>query len=239
MKSATLPRHGCGTRALHLANALVVIVLLVTGLALGDVLAERVVAVLGGHLRVNDTHRVLGLAFAAALVLVASFLPGRVSRLLRDTVYFRRGEWRWPLQFLRFCLSPGRHPAPFHDGRFDPAQRVVFCAIILSVVVVSATGVYLYWTPPLGRTVLGYAIRIHIAAAWLLIGCLCVHILAGSGLLRTHRGLVTAMFGDGRVPVPLARVLWPGWTQRQARGVRGDRPASDVDAGGDVRKNAE
>jgi cytochrome b subunit of formate dehydrogenase len=212
---ATLARHGLRARALHSLTALVIAVLLVTGLALGDVFANSVVTLLGGHLAVNSVHRQLGMILATALVLLVLLLPGRVRCLLHDTIHFKRDELSWPLDFLRFYLRPARHPVPFHDGRFDPLQRVIFAGIIGSVVLVCASGVYIYLAPPLRQLLLAYSIRTHIVASWLLIGFLCAHILAGCGLLRTHRGIATAMFGDGRVAVGLANNLWPGWTRRQ------------------------
>ena len=216
MTSAKLARHSLGARVLHALDALVIMVLLASGLALGELLGEQIVALFGGHLLVNATHQLLGLAFVIAWVLLVLAMPDRVHGLLRDTVYFRRRELRWPLDFLRFSLWPRRFAPPFHDGRFDPAQRVIFISTIVALALMGVSGVYLYLAPPLGRMMLAYAIRIHIATAWVLIGCLCIHAVAGSGLLRTHRGLATAMFGDGRVAVALARTLWPGWSRRQA-----------------------
>lgn len=216
MTRATLARHSFAARVLHALHALLIIVLLVTGLALGDFLAGRMALLLGGHSAVNVTHQLLGLAFVIAWTALLLVLPGALGRLLRDTVYFRRRELRWPLDFLRFSLWPRRYPVPFHDGRLDPAQRVIFIGIIAAVALVSISGVYLYLAPPFGRLMLANAIRLHVAAAWLLIGCVCIHVAAGSGLLRTHRGLVTAMFGNGRVAVTLARALWPGWARHQA-----------------------
>lgn len=218
-RNATLLRHGWTARVLHGVDALVVVVLLVTGLALGGVIPDRGVAWLGGHLGVDATHRVLGVAFAVALLLLFVVLPGRAVRLWRDAARFRRGDWLWSMRFVRFYATHGRCSTPFHAGRFDPAQRVVFLGILLGIVIAAASGVYLYaWTPafPFGQASLGYAIRVHIVSAWLLIVCVCLHIIAGSGLPWTHRGLVRAMFGNGRVRVVQARNLWPGWAGRVA-----------------------
>ncbi|TAN05740.1 MAG: cytochrome b/b6 domain-containing protein [Rhodanobacteraceae bacterium] len=231
MDSATLPRHGRGVRMLHGINALVVLILLVTGLALGGLLPGRAVALLGGHLGTDAAHRLLGLAFAVALVVLVATLPRRAGRLLRDVVRFRHGDWRWPLRFLAFYGARRGGRAPFHDGRFDPAQRIVFMGLVLAVAAVAASGVYLYfWTPafPLGQASLAFAIRVHVAAAWLLIACLCLHVIAGSGLPWTHRGLVAAMFGNGRVPAVLAHTLWPGWASRMVADTR-QRPSIDRD----------
>lgn len=216
MTRTTLARHSLGERILHVLNALAVIVLIITGLALDDLLTERLGMLLGGHLQVSTVHQWLGLAFVIAWLLL--LLSGRISRLLRDVMYFRRDELRRLPAFLCFYLRPSHHPVPFHDGRFDPAQRMIFIAIIATTVLAGVSGAYLYLTPPFGRVLLVYAIRIHIIAVWLLLACLCIHIAAGIGLLPTHRGLATAMFGNGRVTITLAQTLWPGWTRRQKGG---------------------
>lgn len=233
MHSDSLPRHGRGIRVLHGVNALVVLVLLVTGLGLGGVLPDSGVALLGGHLHMDAAHRWLGVAFTAALVVLVAALPRHLCRLLRDVGRFRRADWRWSWRFLLFYGARRSGRAPFHDGRFDPAQRIVFVGIIVAVVAASASGVYLYcWTPafPLGQVSLAYAIRVHVAAAWLLIACLCLHLVAGSGLPWTHRGLVTAMFGNGRVSAALARTLWPGWSERSVAQDAHERAADGADS---------
>lgn len=219
MSEASLMRHGLGTRVLHAINALAVLVLIVTGLALGDVIPGGIAALLGGHLGLNVTHRLLGVAFSLALVLLAVLAPRKVARLIRNVCHMRRDDWRWPFRFGVFLMAPTKHAAPYHDGRFDPAQRIVFGGILVTLAVAAASGVYLYfWTPifPLGQLSMAYAVRIHIAAAWLLIACLVPHIIAGSGLLWTHRGISAAMFGDGKVPVRLAQDLWPACAEAES-----------------------
>lgn len=216
MSEASLPRHGLGTRVLHAINSLAVLILIVTGLALGDVIPGRIAVLLGGHLGLNATHRLLGVAFSLALVLLAVLSPRKVARLIGNVCHIRRDDWCWPFRFAAFLAAPQRHAAPYHDGHFDPAQRAVFGGILVTLAVASASGVYLYfWTPafPLGQLSMAYAIRIHIAAAWLLIACIVLHIIAGSGVLWTHRGITAAMFGNGKVPARLAQNLWPACTQ--------------------------
>lgn len=212
MSSDTLLRHRLGTRLIHAVNALAVVVLVVTGLALGDVIPASIAGILGGHLGINATHRLLGVAFSAALLLLAITVPRKVGRFIRDVCHLRHGDWRWPFRFIALLVASKRHVAPYHDGHFDPAQRIVFGGTLISLAAASTSGVYLYfWTPafPLGQLSMAYAIRIHIVAAWLLIACIMLHVIAGSGLLWTHRGIAAAMFGNGKVPARLARTLWP------------------------------
>lgn len=213
--AATILRHGRLTRWLHGIDAALVLILLLSGLALGDRLDECLVELAGGHEGINDLHQYLGVGFVAAVLALTVLLPRRVLHLLRDAGTFSRGDGRWMWAFMRHYFQPHRQPAPFHDGRFDPAQRVVLLGIGLGVLLVGISGVIVYALPDLGRDAFRVTIRTHIAGAWLLLGCVVVHVVAGIGLPHTHRGLVRAMFGDGRVRLQLARTLWPGWTRRQ------------------------
>lgn len=211
-----LLRHGGVARIAHGLNAVATLVLLATGLALGDWLAPRLVAWMGGHLVVNAVHQKLGLAAVIALALLGVALRRRVARLLAAVRPLRRGDGRWTRSFMRFWWR-GDAVAPFHDGRFDPLQRWVFALLILALVVTGLSGVYLYFLPPWGRIALVWAIRSHVAAAWVLLVLVAFHMAVGIGLPRTHRGLARAMFGDGTVSSALARRLWPGWAARQTR----------------------
>lgn len=202
-------------RWLHGGNALLILILLASGLALGDRLDERLVELAGGHEWINDLHQWLGLFFVAAALMLTLLLPCRVLCLLRDAVTFSRGDAYWMFAFTRHYFQPRRHQPPFHDGRFDPAQRVVLLGLGIGVVLAGTSGVIVYVLPDMGRDAFRLTMRSHIAGAWLLLGCVVVHILAGIGLPHTHRGLARAMFGDGRVRLRLAQTLWPGWAQRQ------------------------
>lgn len=213
-KRYTVQRHGLEVRVLHGLNAAIVAVLLVTGLAVGDVLGDGVVGWLGGHVGLNDAHQWLGLGLTAALGSLVLARPRRSVRLLRDMQHWRRTDWRWPLAFLRFYREPRGHRAPFHDGRFDPLQRLVLVGLVSGLALAGASGIYLYWMPPLGRIYIAWAVRVHVTSSWLLIACLVPHIVAGVGLPRTHRGLLRAMFGDGCVDRSLAEALWPGWVRQ-------------------------
>lgn len=222
----TLLRHRLGARVLHAVDALLVLVLLASGIALGSWLSPQATALLGGHEALAAAHQKLGLVFVIAWLLMAAWAPARWARVLCDVLHFRRRDRRWPVEFLRHYRHPKGHAAPFHDGRFDPVQRLVFLGLIAAIALASASGIALYLAP-FGPSALAWAVRVHGASVGLLLACLGVHIAAGSGVLRTHRGLARAMFGNGQVPVPMAQALWPAWTRHelgaQARGT--DEPS--------------
>lgn len=201
---------------LHGLNAAVLLVLVATGLAIGDFVAPWLVARFGGHDVLDDVHQDLGLAFVAAVVL-AGCVGWRAARTLACRLCrFRATERAWPLAFARHALAPSRHPPAEHAGAFDPAERVVLGVVLLAVVIAGASGVYLYFLPVAPRWVFLVAIRAHVYSAWVLIVALGIHIVAGLGVLPTHRGIARAMFGDGTVPLATARRLWPGWTRRRS-----------------------
>lgn len=210
-----LKRNGLLTRWLHGTNALTVLILLFTGLALGDRFGDGLVELSGGHELINDVHQWLGTGYTVAAAVLALVFARKTAGLLRDMAVFRRTDWAWMPAFARHYFRPGHHAPPFHEGRFDPAQRLVFIGLTVSLVLVAASGIVLFAFVDMSRAVFMWTIRTHIAAAWLLIISTILHVLAGLGLPRTHRGLVRAMFGDGRVRLGLAQTLWPGWVRGQ------------------------
>jgi cytochrome b subunit of formate dehydrogenase len=206
-----------------------VIALVFSGLGLAGLMPDPVTSLLGGHVWFDTMHRLFGLIFSAALMLVSLLVPARTRGLLSDVSGFRRSEVRWPLAFLRFSFHPRQSRPPHHDGRFDPVQRVVFLGLGGSLILLVGSGIVLYFASPYARLILVWAVRVHVFATVVLIVCVCIHILAGSGLLPTHRGVARSMFGNGRVRLSLARRLWPGWARRQATDSNfAPDPASEV-----------
>lgn len=226
-----IQRHGRRARALHGANAATLLVLLATGLALGDWLPLSWVAVAGGHDVVDGVHQWLGLAFVVATIVLAAAWHAPLRFLLTQLREWHRGDVGWPWAWARHALSPQRHAAPVHDGYFDPLERFVLAIMLSAVAVAALSGVYLYWLPNAPTWVFIIAIRAHVTAAWVVIALLACHVLAGLGVLPTHRGLARAMFGDGTVLLATARRLWPGWVERRVAGAaHGGKPAGRDEA---------
>lgn len=207
-------RHALPARLGHGAAVVAVALLLVTGWALAQVLPEGLVGWLGGHALASGAHDLLGLAGAAVAAGVAAVLRRRVGGLLRELGGVRREDFIWLRGFLRDPLGR-RAPRAWHAGRLDPLQRWVLAVMLAMLALAAASGVCLYFTPPGWRWVFVVAVRLHVAASEVLVAAVLVHVLAGSGLLPTHRGMARSMFGDGTVPLATARRLWPGWTAAQ------------------------
>lgn len=208
---ARVRRHTLAARLLHGAAVLAVALLLPTGLALGEMLPPGWVARLCGHAAVSAGHDLLGLGFAglAALVLVVGRRGARL--LLRELGQVRCTDVVWLGAFVRD--SAGRRPPmAWHAARLDPLQRWVLALLLAALAALAVSGVVLYFAPADWRWVFVVAVRAHAFAADALMLALLAHVIAGLGVLPTHRGIWRSMWGDGTVPLATARRLWPGWT---------------------------
>lgn len=223
-------RHALAARLGHGAAAFSVALLLLTGYALAEALPQRVTGWLGGHAAASGVHDVWGLGFAVvAMVLLAT--RWRAScRWLGRLCRVRRQDVIWLREFLR-DFSGAREPGAWHVGRLDPLQRWVLALVLAMLLVVTTSGVCLYLAPLGWRWVFVVAVGVHIDANVVLVAALAVHVLAGLGILPTHRGIWRSMFGDGAVPLATARRLWPAWTAAQS-------VAQREEAGGGPRSRA-
>src|SRR5690625_4467473 len=149
-----LKRNGLLTRWLHGTNALTVLILLFTGLALGDRFGDGLVELSGGHELINDVHQWLGTGYTVAAAVLALVFARKTAGLLRDMAVFRRTDWAWMPAFARHYFRPGHHAPPFHEGRFDPAQRLAFIGLTVSLVLVAASGIVLVAFVDMSRAVL-------------------------------------------------------------------------------------
>lgn len=208
-------RHTLAARLGHGAAAFSVALLLLTGYALTEVLPPRVTGWLGGHAVVSDVHDVWGLGFAAAAVVLLA-TRWRASRWwLGCLCRVKRQDFIWLRDFLR-DLSGAHEPRAWHAGRLDPLQRWVLALVLAMLFVVTVSGLCLYIAPPEWRWVFVVAVRAHIYANEVLLVALALHVLAGLGILPTHRGIWQSMFGGGAVPLATAQRLWPAWTAEQS-----------------------
>jgi hypothetical protein len=89
---------------------------------------------------------------------------------------------------------------------------LVLSTLLCATTLVGTSGIYLFFLPNGPRWAFLLIIRTHIYGSWTMVAALFLHVFAGLGILRTHRGLLRTMFGDGTPPVRTARTLWPAWT---------------------------
>lgn len=208
-----LHRHHFPVRFAHLVLVVVVIIQTLSGLGFGEHLPRAVIDWLG-HSRIAALHYWLGHAFAVAAAALFFAYSDRVANLISGLRRFRASDLAWPVAFLRMSLSTRRYPPPWHEGRFDPIERLVLLAIGGSLGMLAITGAVIDVAPSSARQVVAWGIRVHAMSGVALIVAIGLHMIAGSGLLPTHRGIARSMFGNGTVSVTLAERLWPGWTRR-------------------------
>jgi cytochrome b subunit of formate dehydrogenase len=183
-------------------------------------------AILGGHVAAAHWHRWIGFGLIGAALLVALVRPRSSGRFLLDSARFARGDLRWFASYPGFLVRPDRRrPAP-HRGHFDPGQRLLNCVIVLSFLVLSVTGIVMSFPQRVVPEAFAWSLGLHRLATWVLAAAVAGHVAVASGILPGYRGAWRAMHGDGRVPISLARALWPRWAERQE--------AVDTAAGRDV-----
>jgi len=224
MKEAAPPRvlrHTLAARLGHGAAAFSVALLLLTGYALAEALSPRVTGWLGGHAVVSGVHDAWGLGFAVAAVALLAVRWRASCRWLGRLCRVPRQDFIWLRDFLH-DFSGVREPRAWHAGRLDPLQRWVLALVLVMLSVVTVSGICLYLAPSEWRWVFVVAVRAHIYANEVLLAALAVHVLAGLGILPTHRGIWRSMFGDGTVPLATAQRLWPAWTAEQSGVPRGE-----------------
>ena len=218
----TILRHSRGVRWAHLLLVIVVGWLVLSGLGIHERLSTQMIHALGGHVLLVNSHRWFGYALGAVLLLALVFLQRRLRAFLGAILSFRRSDAAWLPGLLRSLLHRRGDSLPWHDGRFDPAQRLVFIVLLGALALLVATGVAINFIPSGARMVFAWTLRTHLATAWVFIAAASVHVFAGLGVLPTHRGVTRAMFGDGQIKTELGLRLWPGWTARQLK--TKDRP---------------
>ncbi len=205
-------RYNARSRWLHAGVYLSVLVLLATGWWL----------LLGREGDPSPLSRLTGLADTTlhtwtgwALVVLAglALLPGiRGARsFVAESLRFRRQDLAW---FARWPKATVTGRFAFHDGHFDPGQRVANVVMVLGLVAVIGSGVAMARLH--GGPAFVWLVRVHRWSTYLLTPVLLGHILIASGVLPGYRGAWRAMHLGGRLRRQDAVRLWPGWLRRVA-----------------------
>jgi cytochrome b subunit of formate dehydrogenase len=206
-------RYRRRARWLHAGTYLTVLGLMFTGiwLLLGHEGAPSPLSRLAG---MPDTrlHVWLGWAFLVltGLGLVAGLEAA--ARFVADSLHFRRADVAWFRAWPK-ALVTGRFP--WHSGRFDPGQRVANVALLLGLATVTASGVAMALLH--GGPAFVWLVPIHRWSTYALVPLILGHVLIASGVLPGYRGVWRSMHLGGRLPVAVARRLWPAWTDEHVR----------------------
>jgi cytochrome b subunit of formate dehydrogenase len=196
----TIERYSRGTRWFHAGIYLTVLVLLGTGWwFLVDRYRHQ-------SALVGNAHTYAG--YGLGLVVLGWLLRGArgLRAFVGDTLRYRRGDGRW-LRTLPRAAFTGRFGD--HDGHFDPGQRIANVVMVLTLLALLLTGLgmlYLPWT---------VLFTVHHWAALLATPVLVGHIVVAAGVLPGYRGVWRSMHLGGRLPVDVARRIWPGWLDRK------------------------
>jgi cytochrome b subunit of formate dehydrogenase len=159
----------------------------------------------------TDLHTQLGWALTS-LAGVGLILGWRaVLTFVRSSVRFRREDLRW---FLRWPLAVVTGRFAHHDGHFDPGQRLMNFVLIGSLSALIGSGIGLAENP-LGQTFV-LLDRVHRWATYVFMAAVAGHVLVAAGVLPGYRGVWRAMHLGGRLPIEVARRIWPGWTSRHS-----------------------
>lgn len=199
------------TRLIHTAVYSSTIVLLATGgwiLFGGEGQPSPIARILS--LPDASIHVWIGWVLAAALVLPLVALPRGIIRFVRETFRIDRGDDAWWRSWPRAVFT-GRFAR--HEGRFDPGQRVANVVMVGGLVVITGSGVAM--TALSGGPVFAWMTLIHRWATILITPVIVGHVLIATGILPGYRSVWRAMHAGGRVPIQVARRLWPGWTERE------------------------
>jgi formate dehydrogenase subunit gamma len=155
-------------------------------------------------------HELAGQASVVVFLLWLPFGFRRIGWFVRESLRFRRGDGRWLVGLPRAAFT-GRFGD--HDGHFDPGQRLANIAIVITLGVLTLSGLGMLYLPPgpLDLFVL------HRWAAFLVTPVLLGHIVVSAGVLPGYRGVWRSMHLGGRLPVEVARRIWPSWLERHRR----------------------
>ncbi|GAB4001160.1 hypothetical protein GCM10029992_35760 [Glycomyces albus] len=89
----------------------------------------------------SDVHTWLGWGFTAVAALGPLLRPRGAVRLVRESVRFDRSDARWLVRWPKAACT-GRFA--YHDGHFDPSQRIanLVMIILLAALLVSGIGLW-------------------------------------------------------------------------------------------------
>ncbi len=208
--SGTVRRYSRGTRWFHAGTYTVVIVLLGTGwwLVAGR---EGEPSPLARATGLADTtvHTYAGWVLAALAALAVTVGARAARTFLVESVRVSRGDARW---FVRWPAAVFTGRFPYHEGHFDPGQRVANLLLVALLAVLVGTGAGL--TLITGGAGFVWLQRVHRWSTYLITPLIVGHVLIASGVLPGYRGVARSMHLGGRLRRDVARRVWPGWLAR-------------------------
>src|SRR6266540_3068188 len=153
---------------------------------------------------------------ASPLALLAGALLGTraIPPFVAESLRLRRSELGW---FTRWPAAVFTGRFGWHQGRFDPGQRILNVTLILGLIVLVGSGAGLAIVH--GGPTFVLLAMVHKWTTYPVTALIVGHVLIASGVLPGYHGVWRSMHLGGRLDVRVARRLWPAWS-RDARGRR-------------------
>lgn len=190
-------------RAAHWANAVLFLVLILTGLPLYFGSIERVV---GRHLLIEQVHVWCGVALPVPIVV--SLIGPWGARMRRDVRRFNR----WTSDEVRWLRSLGASRRTELD-KFNPGQKLNAVFVGGSIVVMLATGAVMQWFAPFPVGWRTGATFVHEVLALLVVVVVAGHIVMAvshpHALRSMLRGWVSATWASRHAPRWAAEEMAP------------------------------
>jgi formate dehydrogenase subunit gamma len=83
--------------------------------------------------------------------------------------------------------------------------------IVVTLSVLAASGLGMIYLPPIGIDLL----TVHRWSTFFVTPVIVGHIVVASGILPGYRGVWRSIHLGGRLPIEVARRIWPGWVKEQ------------------------
>lgn len=207
----TIERNRRASRWLHAGIYIGTLIVLATGgwLWLGREGDPSPLARLTGSSDIA-LHKDIGLALTVLGAVGGVFWLRRLAAFVRETFRWDPGDLRW-LRRWPAAVFTGRFRR--HEGDFDPGQRFANLILVGGLLILVLSGLGLMVVR--GGAIFVVLHWIHLLLTFPVAGMIIGHVVIASGILPGYRGAWRAMHLGGRLPVAVARRLWPAWLERQ------------------------
>ncbi len=167
----------------------------------------------------TSLHKLVGWILTALAVAGVLLGSRAIPTFVAESVRLRRGELGW---FTRWPAAVLTGRFGWHQGRFDPGQRMLNITVILGLALLVGSGAGLAVVH--GGPTFVLLARIHKWTTYPVTALILGHVLVASGLLPGYRGVWRSMHLGGRLDAGVARRLWPVWSnETHARRLGPDR----------------
>jgi len=182
-RPGTVARYTPGARANHWLNAIILILLALSGMALFHPALYFLTGLFGGGVWARILHPFLGLA------LIVTF-AGLFIRFWRYNIW-ERSDTQW-LNRIRDVLAARDENLP-EVGRYNAGQKIVFWLMTIAIVTLFLSGIVMWEDPVIGTDFSiqqkRIALVVHASAAVIIICVWIIHLYAAIWV----KGTVSAM----------------------------------------------